>query len=97
MRVHANKATTEQLRNDVDSGRTGDKIPFPDPAAAPLGTDEEAAGRPTDPHTVERTRRAERARADRSGASHQRRPIARWAPWAIAVVITVLAIWLLVL
>lgn len=35
-----------QLRDDIDSGRTGDKVPYGDPAAAPLGTDDEAAGRP---------------------------------------------------
>ena len=28
----------------IDSARTGDKIPGSDPAAAPLGTDEESAG-----------------------------------------------------
>lgn len=33
-----------QLRAEVDSGQTGDKVPFPDPAAAPLGTDDEAGG-----------------------------------------------------
>jgi hypothetical protein len=37
-------ATTEQLRRDIDRGLTGDKIPAEDPAAAPLGTDDEAAG-----------------------------------------------------
>jgi len=36
----------DQLRADIDSGRSGDKVPFPDPAAAPLGTDAEAAGFP---------------------------------------------------
>jgi hypothetical protein len=36
--------TPEQLRSDIDHGRTGDKVNFPDPAAAPLGTDDEAAG-----------------------------------------------------
>lgn len=36
--------TIDRQRLDVDRGVTGDKIPFPDPAAAPLGTDEEAAG-----------------------------------------------------
>ncbi len=36
----------ERLRNEIDAGRTGDKIPASDPAAAPLGTDDEAAGRP---------------------------------------------------
>lgn len=32
------------LRAQIDQGRTGDKIPAQDPAAAPLGTDDEAAG-----------------------------------------------------
>ncbi len=34
----------EQLRADIDAGRTGDKVAFPDPAAAPLETDTEAGG-----------------------------------------------------
>ena len=38
--------TTARLRHEIDSGRTGDKIANIDPAAAPLGTDEEAAGTP---------------------------------------------------
>ncbi|MHA6299287.1 hypothetical protein [Devosia sp. CAU 1758] len=37
----------EQLRADIDSGRTGDKVDFPDPAAAPLATDAEAGGQGT--------------------------------------------------
>jgi len=37
--------TTSQLRDDIDSGRTGEKVPYGDPAAAPLGTDDEAGGR----------------------------------------------------
>lgn len=36
--------TAAQLRDDIDSGRTGDKAGFPDPSAAPLGTDAEAGG-----------------------------------------------------
>ncbi|WP_431859113.1 hypothetical protein [Azospirillum sp.] len=41
-------ADAQRLRHDIDSGRAGDKIPVEDPAAAPLGTDDEAAGtRPT--------------------------------------------------
>jgi hypothetical protein len=39
-------ATTDQLRNDIDSGRTNDKVAARDPAAAPLGADDEAAGTP---------------------------------------------------
>lgn len=37
----------EQLRADIDSGRTGDKVDHPDPATAPLGTDAEAGGAAT--------------------------------------------------
>lgn len=36
-----------QLQHDIDQGRLADKAPGFDPAAAPLGTDEEAAGTPT--------------------------------------------------
>jgi hypothetical protein len=39
--------TGEQLRADIDAGRTGDKVAFPDPAVAPLGTDAEAGGHST--------------------------------------------------
>ena len=38
--------TTDQIRADIDSGATGEKVGFPDPAAAPLGTDAEAGGTP---------------------------------------------------
>jgi hypothetical protein len=38
--------TAAQLKNDIDRGRTDDKIAWPDPAAVPLGADEEAAGTP---------------------------------------------------
>jgi len=37
---------------DIDRGLTGDKIPAQDPAAAPLGTDDEAAGMPPSPEDV---------------------------------------------
>ncbi len=57
-------ATPAQLRHDIDSGRTGDKVPFPDPAAAPLGTDEEAAGTPVSGRAAAAARRAETARRD---------------------------------
>ncbi|MFN4184315.1 MAG: hypothetical protein ACK4M6_05975 [Hyphomonas sp.] len=41
--VHGSSAAT-RLRHEIDSGNTGDKVNYPDPAAAPLGTDDEAAG-----------------------------------------------------
>jgi hypothetical protein len=56
-------ATTEQLRHDIDSGRGADKVRHPDPAVAPLGTDEEAAGTPIDPDVIAATRVQERRRS----------------------------------
>lgn len=38
--------TTEQLRIAIDRGLAGDKVDAADPAAAPLGTDDEAGGTP---------------------------------------------------
>lgn len=38
--------TTEQLRIAIDQGTAGDKVDVTDPAAAPLGTDDEAGGSP---------------------------------------------------
>src|SRR5688572_1712991 len=38
--------TSAQLRYGIASGRARDKVSNIDPAAAPLGTDDEAAGRP---------------------------------------------------
>jgi hypothetical protein len=52
-------ATTEQLRHDIDRGLTGDKIPALDPAAAPLGTDDEASGQGPTPSQVGDSRRIE--------------------------------------
>lgn len=37
------RGNVAQLRNHIDRGRAGDKIAWPDPAMAPLGTDDEAA------------------------------------------------------
>jgi hypothetical protein len=36
----------EMLRRNIDRGQAGSKVDYPDPAAAPLGTDDEAAGTP---------------------------------------------------
>jgi hypothetical protein len=54
--------TTERLRDDIDRGRRGDKVPFPDPAAAPLGTDDEAAGTSPEPARIARARADELGR-----------------------------------
>ena len=42
----ASAPTSDQIRHAIDHGHAGDKVAAVDPAAAPLGTDEEAAGTP---------------------------------------------------
>ena len=55
-------STSEQLRHDIDTGKTRDKVIYPDPAAAPLGTDDEAGGTPPAPSAIDEARREERRR-----------------------------------
>ncbi|HYY85407.1 MAG TPA: hypothetical protein VE686_13020 [Beijerinckiaceae bacterium] len=52
--------TSAQLKGDINSGHTGDKNPGFDPALAPLGTDDEAAGRPPSAFRIQLARRYER-------------------------------------
>lgn len=52
--------TSAQLKGDIDSGQTGDKNPVFDPGLAPLGTDDEAAGRPPSAARIKLARRYER-------------------------------------
>ena len=52
-------AAEQRLRNDIDSGRTGDKIDASDPAAVPLGTDAEAGGTLTDQRAASKARQSE--------------------------------------
>jgi hypothetical protein len=67
--------TAAQLKADIESGRTGDKNPVRDPALAPLGTDDEAAGSPPSPVRVALARHQENFQrwfegARRAGAAH---------------------------
>lgn len=48
----AKKMNWSQARQATDSGKTKDKVDHPDPAAAPLGTDEEAGGARTTPEDI---------------------------------------------
>jgi hypothetical protein len=57
----AEEPTSDQLRGDIDAGRTGDKLAGFDPAAAPLGTDDEAAGRRPSAARVAEARATERS------------------------------------
>ncbi|BAU93824.1 hypothetical protein MPPM_5219 [Methylorubrum populi] len=46
------RPTSAQLKAEIDAGRTGDKIPAHDPGLSPLGTDDEAAGKPSSPSRI---------------------------------------------
>jgi succinate dehydrogenase / fumarate reductase cytochrome b subunit len=59
--------TAQELKGDIDSGRTGDKVASYDPGAAPLGTDDEAAGTPDTPDRVALAMRQELGAGRASG------------------------------
>lgn len=59
-----------RLRDQIDRGAGGDKVPFMDPAAAPLGTDAEAAGTPPSAAEVATAMDYE---ADRSPAANDKK------------------------
>jgi hypothetical protein len=60
--------TSAQLKGDIDSGRTGDKVGAYDPGLSPLGTDDEAAGTPPSPHRIRLARHFESVRRWAKGA-----------------------------
>jgi hypothetical protein len=86
-----------RLKDAIDRGRTGDKVPGFDPGAAPLGTDEEAAGQGIStsrenmerPHAAGAAASADPSGTDRSGYRAQDRLV--W-PAIGAVVILIAAI-----
>ena len=79
--------TTEQLRIAIDQGHGGDKVDAPDPAAAPLGTDDEAGGTPNNRSQV-RLAAAHEIRA-RPQQARQRRHGVRPAWWLIGFTVLV--------
>ena len=91
-------AETARLRADIDSGRTGDKVAMSDPAAAPLGTDDEAAGTPPPGHAMAAARAAEArpAAAHPTIAASATKPAEQWGALLVAGVVTVVAVCLLV-
>lgn len=88
--------TIDQLRNDIDQGRTGDKVRFPDPAAAPLGTDEEAAGTPIDPQVIAQVRQREAEMAPPTDAQRSTERVGRDVVLWFAAVGAMLCWWGLV-
>ncbi|WP_128255295.1 hypothetical protein [Falsirhodobacter deserti] len=65
--------TTDRLRSDIDSGRSGDKVNFSDPAMSPLGTDDEAAGTPNTPEQIRMAAQHETTRGDDPSAGRKDR------------------------
>jgi hypothetical protein len=91
------ESTAEQLRADIDSGRTGDKVHNWDPTVAPLGTDEEAAGTPIAGKILSEVRKAERAQFQQRHDQAQRGLGLAWIIVAIVAACTVaIAAWVLV-
>jgi len=83
-----------QLKDDINRGRTGGKIPLFDPAAAPLGTDEEAAGTPISAAAADHARMQEIRRPARPPSEQDRPPPARWSVilWAAGAAVIALAL-----
>jgi hypothetical protein len=84
-----------QLRNAIDHGRTRDKVAASDPAAAPLGTDEEAAGTPVPPDAVETALRHETSRSARDPDSTDAEPLS-FTPTAAVLVVMVIVVALVI-
>lgn len=85
--------TTQQLKGDIDAGKTGDKIPEGfDPGLATLGTDDEAAGQPATPSEIatavsQETRNAPRPPPEQSAVAPR---------WAMPDWRAVPALWIMV-
>jgi succinate dehydrogenase / fumarate reductase cytochrome b subunit len=77
--VRVNKRLAAQkLKGAIDAGRTGDKVAFGDPGAAPLGTDDEAAGTPD---TADRVAVAMRQELNNNLISKSGRPATAKEGW----------------
>ncbi|MGQ4272932.1 hypothetical protein [Terrihabitans sp. B22-R8] len=83
----------EQLRADIDKGRTGDKIAGSDPAASPLGTDEEAAGTPPPSDAVSDSRANEiKGLAQRPPEALPNSGLMHYWPWIAIGIVVLIAI-----
>lgn len=79
--------TAQQLKADIDSGKTGDKNAGDfDPGLSTLGTDDEAAGTPDTPEQVAAARKLERARPSQPAEQSATLPTPGYpAVWTVAV------------
>jgi succinate dehydrogenase / fumarate reductase cytochrome b subunit len=66
--------TAQELKGAIDAGRTGDKVISFDPGAAPLGTDDEAAGTPDTPARAALAMRQELEHGHRALSAARSRP-----------------------
>lgn len=89
--------TADALRHSLDRGRGGDKTDFMDPAAAPLGTDDEAAGFPPTREQIRMAaaaelgpRPAEDPRARRTIPERANGGVGLWPVLILALLIAVL-------
>lgn len=86
------RPNTEMLRHEIDSGRTGSKVAFEDPAAAPLGTDDEAGGHSTPPERVAQAIAEERFARPSDTTRPRDRPrhaIGHAALWLLVIVVVI--------
>ncbi len=91
--------TTQQLKADIDSGRTGDKVVEGfDLGLSTLGTDDEAAGSPNTPEQVALARALEKRDAPKppveqsANVSRPGRPVLWIVIGVFAVLLAVLAV-----
>lgn len=88
-RADPEPTTVDSLREDIDRGLTGDKVPGSDPAAAPLGTDAEAGGTPPTPAEIALDARSRSVRPHGAAPGRARR--GGWLA-GIALVVLILAV-----
>ena len=77
-------STSAQLKADINSGATGDKVGAFDPGLSPLGTDDEAAGTPPSAKRVNMARHFEKVRRWSNGGrankpSHEWRDVGAYS------------------
>ena len=85
-------ANAQQVRDDIDAGRTRDKVDHPDPATAPLGTDAEAGGAPAPVQPTSSNRQPSQREAP-AGSRRFGAPRTQAArPWLIAALVAIVVI-----
>ena len=90
-------ANPDALRARIDRGETHDKVAVREPAAAPLGTDDEAADAPPSASSIRKTKRAETAPIvsktipePESGFYYRQTAFQRWTVYLIFIGVIVL-------